>query len=861
MALGIGGLHTVVKNVPGFWHWLWEAGYGGHLFRDLANSHIVIVGGGTILLTGITWYVLPRFTNRPLYSTALAGVSFWCTLLGVLGFYTAWLVLGLVEGDLVRQGWDYAVAKEAIGAWHRVPTMITSSIMGVGYWTYVLNVFLLLPELTGRVAATAPALPPDTNRETGQSSGATTSPPALGSDASLLTLGSWRFSPRHLTLVGIAGGIGAYYLVTLVTGLLRLGYLHQGLSDGQAAAALGWIAPAALLLTALPLAAGYLAFGSAVYRATGAYRARFWADLRAEPARFTGPLPPAVRRRPAWQTVCLELLGGLFGFPGLGWLYPGQAMVGVALLLAGPALAWALWPYLFSPFNDTVFTQWNWLVLLIWLPVSSLLSAGALAVCMRAAGVKNWRASPAIEEAASGSERLPSRSPAPARQTEPAGFAPPSGDAVSGNVASPASPNSRLLPGEGPRVRAARRPSTIPRAALIGTLFVLVALFSVPVLPWLIGIPEEAAPQPIMPGVPERGTGAYLEVGDGGTAGLIKLYAWNFLPNQFPAEAPANRPAEARAIVISQKGLDEPDRYQLFHLSDGDPVPLIAQPGPEPGRLVLVPKEPLTIGPYVLAIPIGGMFAGREYYILRIDPTARSVLAAPANDQPAGPVIATPALLTGSALPLTAALISGLAALTLVQRLRQRWRAHEGAWAVAFGLFATAAGAQVAGDLLGWTGVLARLYYGAGATLVVGWLGLGTWLLLVRGGWLRQAGIWAVVLLSGYAAGLLTLTPVDTARLAADGWRALEPVRQLTLLTIGLNSAGTVLLVGGALWSTSSILTTSIWRCRLAWPPCTGAISRRSGNRARRGRCGRRPVRSCPRRPGRRSAHSPGRSA
>ncbi|MEZ4664021.1 MAG: hypothetical protein R2911_41335 [Caldilineaceae bacterium] len=38
----------------------------------------------------------------------------------------------------------------------------------------------------------------------------------------------------------------------------------------------------------------------------------------------------------------------------------------------------------------------------------------------------------------------------------------------------------------------------------------------------------------------------------------------------------------------------------------------------------------------------------------------------------------------------------------------------------------------------GWTPTLARLYYVCGATLVVGWLGLGTWLLLVQRPWLRN---------------------------------------------------------------------------------------------------------------------------
>jgi heme/copper-type cytochrome/quinol oxidase subunit 1 len=69
-------------------------------------------------------------------------MSFWFTVIGVFGFYLAWLVLGLIEGNMVAHGWDYVAAKEFLGKAHKLPTAITSGIMGLGYWTYVLNVFL-----------------------------------------------------------------------------------------------------------------------------------------------------------------------------------------------------------------------------------------------------------------------------------------------------------------------------------------------------------------------------------------------------------------------------------------------------------------------------------------------------------------------------------------------------------------------------------------------------------------------------------------------------------------------------------------------------------------------------------------------
>jgi hypothetical protein len=120
---------------------------------------------------------------------------------------------------------------------------------------------------------------------------------------------------------------------------------------------------------------------------------------------------------------------------------------------------------------------------------------------------------------------------------------------------------------------------------------------------------------------------------------------------------------------------------------------------------------------------------------------------------------------------------------------------------VAFTMFALAAGIQVAGDIGEWTPTMARIYYICGATLVVGWLGLGTWLVLVHKSWLRNLGIWSMILVTGIGIGLISQTPVQLSELAETGWHALDKPALLTILTISLNSIGTLVLVGGALWS------------------------------------------------------------
>ena len=79
----------VLKNLPWTADWLARAGYAGHLVRDLSNTHVMIVGGGTLISTGLCWYVLPRIVARPLSSPGLAQGAFWFTAVGLLVFYIA----------------------------------------------------------------------------------------------------------------------------------------------------------------------------------------------------------------------------------------------------------------------------------------------------------------------------------------------------------------------------------------------------------------------------------------------------------------------------------------------------------------------------------------------------------------------------------------------------------------------------------------------------------------------------------------------------------------------------------------------------------------------------------------------------
>src|SRR5436190_2095301 len=142
--LVVGGVHMIAKNLPWTADWLARAGYAGHLVRDLSNTHVMIVGGGTLISTGLCWYVLPRIVGRPLSSPGLAQGAFWFTAVGLLVFYVALIANGIAMGRLVSSGWDYEAAKLHMGKAYRVPVGIGAGVMGLGYWCFAANVFLTI---------------------------------------------------------------------------------------------------------------------------------------------------------------------------------------------------------------------------------------------------------------------------------------------------------------------------------------------------------------------------------------------------------------------------------------------------------------------------------------------------------------------------------------------------------------------------------------------------------------------------------------------------------------------------------------------------------------------------------------------
>lgn len=152
------------------------------------------------------------------------------------------------------------------------------------------------------------------------------------------------------------------------------------------------------------------------------------------------------------------------------------------------------------------------------------------------------------------------------------------------------------------------------------------------------------------------------------------------------------------------------------------------------------------------------------------------------------------------ALPAIACFISLTCALVIARDAMRRPRPDKLAWVVAFAVFAIAAGTEVAGSLTGWTPTLARVYYLTGAVLVVAYLALGE-LYLLAGRRIARFAPGATLLVTAVAAAVVFGAGVDSSRLAHDGWEAIARGPALKALAISLNAAGTLVVIGGALYS------------------------------------------------------------
>jgi hypothetical protein len=931
--LVLGSLHMAVKNLPWLAEYLARTGYAGHLVRDLSNTHVMIVGGGTLLATGLCWLALPRIVGRPLASEGLAQCAFWFTVLGLAVFYVSLIGNGIAMGRLMEHGWSYPAAKAHMGNWYKAPTGMGAGVMGLGYWCFATNVGLTIFQsrlvrvpkprwhlwkffATGAAALTVgtvqgviqvqpanadwlyksghagdwidPISHAHINLVTGltmlvagaffalvrsaggtepsrrlvdtcffallggslafyfsalylgfhegrlvhrgltasQAEEATAIHPFLimgagiamfaafwlllfvivrsvwgsgghlrpfvlagcaalavgtlqgpvqafplvnealdrGGEAgdvivnlhaqlnmlgglmlllmglSLTALGGlgarWPERPIRLVIACVPLGVGAYYAAGVTFSAIEAHRVAAGTSFGAAVAALEPWQALVLVPAATAVLVGFAAFSVAVWRMTSRQRAEGRASLAATPRVYSGTIPMRVRRRSPAALAGYELPLGLMGFPGVGWLFAGFPLTASILLMAGPAVTWAIIPVAFSPFGRGPLRGLGWGVELIWLPTMALVSSALL-----------YRAH--------------------ARR------------------------RAKLL-GKPPRGRTRRAGAYRTRVSVsIGAIALL--LIAIPFVPAIAGVGGSTVRYSYEPRLTPEVTGQFVTT----KRGPVKLFAWSAPQGSFPHDALRLHAADLGGLLVRAAAVDSSKAYQLFDLDRGGNVSLLVRKT-SPRQLVLSPSRPLRPGRYSFVATHEGMFGGRDFAYLRVVPASSTVTSISSRPHAAAPAV------LDALLPLCAGLVALAFAALLLRSLGRRRSGEKVLWAVGFLLFAVAAACEAAAQRAGWSPALFRIYYLAGGVLTVAYLGAGSaWLLLPKRG--RDVLIGGLIVATVAAAVTVTLAGVNAGALAATAVGRPPPNSALTghafLWAVALNSFGTLFLVGGSLYS------------------------------------------------------------
>jgi cytochrome c oxidase cbb3-type subunit 1 len=144
-SLLIGTMHGMLQVMPPIRAWLDSIGspYGGpgHMIDPLAHAHMNLVGGVVMLIMGVTYYLLPILSGRPLYSLRLIQHSFWLMTVGVYAFYTIQMVFGIWEGNLMLSD---PAGVAAVHHWYGRLVAIAGTLMAGGFLCYFANLTLTM---------------------------------------------------------------------------------------------------------------------------------------------------------------------------------------------------------------------------------------------------------------------------------------------------------------------------------------------------------------------------------------------------------------------------------------------------------------------------------------------------------------------------------------------------------------------------------------------------------------------------------------------------------------------------------------------------------------------------------------------
>lgn len=141
----IGAIHGMLQVLPPIRAWLDSIGspYGGpgHMIDPLAHAHMNLVGGVVILAMGTSYYLLPIFSGKPIYSLRLVNHSLWWTAIGQFYFYLTQIVFGIWEGNALLND-----PQKMPQIHHYYGPIVAGAgiVMATGFSIYLANIILSL---------------------------------------------------------------------------------------------------------------------------------------------------------------------------------------------------------------------------------------------------------------------------------------------------------------------------------------------------------------------------------------------------------------------------------------------------------------------------------------------------------------------------------------------------------------------------------------------------------------------------------------------------------------------------------------------------------------------------------------------
>jgi hypothetical protein len=760
----------VIQVQPANADWLYKAGHAGEWIDPISHAHINLVTGLAMLVAGSLFAFVRRLGGiEP--SRRLVNTCFFALLGGSLAFYFSALYLGFHEGVLVvHRGLTPEAAEEATSL-HPFLIMGSGIAMFAAFWLLLAvaarSVWHAQSRLRPFVLAGCAALAVGTLQGPVQAVPLVNEALDRGGEAGdvivnlhaqlnmlaglMLLLvgialgslellgGSWRRRPARLALMLVPGGMGVYYAAGVAFSAVEAHRVEGGSSFAAAVSASEPWEALVLVPAALAVLAGFTCFAFAVWPMTSLQRAAGRATLAAAPRVYTGKIPKRVARRSPAALAGYELPLGLMGFPGVGWLFAGFPFTASILLLAGPAITWAVIPVAFSPYGQGPLKGVGWRVELVWLPTMALISSAAL-----------YRAH------ARRRARLEGR--------------PPRG-----------------------RTRRVRSPESYRTRVSVAAGTIMLLLVAIPFVPAVAGVGGSTVRYSYEPRLTKDVTGQFIT-----SKGLpVKLFSWSDPQTSFPHDALRLHASQLQSLLVRGAAVDSPHAYQLYDLARQRPVPLVVRSSTS-RQLALAPAKPLQPGRYSFVATHEGMFGGRDFTYLQVVAPGSPVTAISSRPRATAPAV------LDALLPLCAAFVAVAFAFLLLRSFRRRRSGEKALWATGFVLFGLAAACEAAAQRAGWSPALFRTYYLAGGVLTVAFLGAGSaWLLLPRRA--RDILLGGLLVAAAAAAFAVALAPVNAGALAGTA-HGRPPANSALgghafLWAIGLNSFGTLFLVGGSLYA------------------------------------------------------------